>query len=158
MRVTRITAHMVGLQERMKGPRYERYQQTKLANVIFTQAHANCKLQANKRTRSKLQSCYQRQATSHHRGHVNGLEAARTTLQTAGFTVIAGFISPSHAAYVDPKCKALKTFAFTAADRLDFVRQACAGSDWLEAAGWECSSSRSGWPDYPVGKKSIHLL
>jgi hypothetical protein len=84
-----------------------------------------------------------------HNGHLDLFNRAKRCLENEhNFAVVGGFISPSHDLYVGPKCKAHKTFHFSAHDRLKLTRLACQDSDWLECASWE-SEQEGYWPDFP---------
>ena len=88
-----------------------------------------------------------------HRGHVDALRRARRCLETqGGYTVIGGFVSPSHDSYVQTKVSG-KDHAKAAA-RLALLEALIADEEdltpWVSAAAWESSPKRSGWPDYPV--------
>ncbi len=84
-----------------------------------------------------------------HNGHLDILERARRTVENQhGFTVLGGFISPSHELYVRGKCERQAQFYFPTTIRVKLAQLACRDSDWIECGTWE--SSREGyWPDFP---------
>ena len=90
-----------------------------------------------------------------HNGHLDMFYRAKRCLESEhNFAVVGGFVSPSHDLYVGPKCEALKTFHFSANERLKLTQLACEESDWLECASWE-SEQEGYWPDFP---EVLHAL
>ncbi len=69
-----------------------------------------------------------------HSGHLEMMEIARRSLEARGRTVIGGYLSPSHATYVDPKCG---SETLSSSHRLMLCQEAVKESDWLMACGWE---------------------
>lgn len=69
-----------------------------------------------------------------HSGHLEMMEIARRSLEARGRTVIGGYLSPSHATYVDPKCG---SETLSSSHRLMLCQEAVKDSDWLMACGWE---------------------
>ena len=91
-----------------------------------------------------------------HLGHVDMLVRARRCLeQEHGFSVLAGYISPSHEGYVRPKCEHFKQQYLESDVRLECVRRAVQDSDWLECGAWEAAPAHSSWPDFPVVVKAL---
>eukprot|EP01043_Picozoa_sp_COSAG02_P020129 COSAG02_NODE_985_length_15457_cov_108.738247_17_plen_303_part_00 len=91
-----------------------------------------------------------------HLGHVDMFARARRCLeQEHGFSVLAGYISPSHEGYVRPKCEHFQQNYLESNVRLECVRQAVQGSDWLECGAWEAAPARAHWPDFPVVVKAL---
>lgn len=91
-----------------------------------------------------------------HLGHVDMFARARRCLERDhGFSVLAGYISPSHEGYVRPKCEHFKQTYLESDKRLECVRRAVQGSDWLECAAWEAAPARGHWPDFPVVIKAL---
>ena len=69
-----------------------------------------------------------------HQGHVSMMEAARKCLEESGYTVLGGFVSPSHDAYVHTKDNMLLLHAQR---RVHLCQLALRGVDWLEVDPWE---------------------
>lgn len=91
-----------------------------------------------------------------HLGHLDMFVRARRCLeQEHGFSVLAGYISPSHEGYVRPKCEHFKQHYLESDVRLECVRRAVQDSDWLECGAWEAAPARSSWPDFPVVVKAL---
>jgi hypothetical protein len=91
-----------------------------------------------------------------HLGHVDMFARARRCLeQEHGFSVLAGYISPSHEGYVRPKCEHFKQNYLESNVRLECVRRAVQDSDWLECGAWEAAPARAQWPDFPVVVKAL---
>jgi nicotinic acid mononucleotide adenylyltransferase len=89
-----------------------------------------------------------------HLGHIEQLERARATLQSRGLAVLAGFLSPSHDAYVRPKMASLLPPGSTlemqfapCLDRVHMVRIATSSSDWLDVSTWE--AEQDSFVDFP---------
>lgn len=80
-----------------------------------------------------------------HNGHINVFEEAREAVERKGYTVIAGFLSPSHDQYVRNKMKSfykdipLGCVYASSNFRIQLVKDACSHSDWLDCASWEAS-------------------
>ena len=85
-----------------------------------------------------------------HRGHIEMLEVARRALadQLPDCPVVAGFISPSHDLYVEPKCRRYGSHFWSATHRAAMVDLAIADSDWLDCGRWETAQTDY-WPDFP---------
>jgi len=67
-----------------------------------------------------------------------------------GYEVLAGWLSPSHASYVDEKMHALQDISLPAP-----VRVACAlaytrDSELWDVGTWEIDPARRTWPDFPI--------
>ena len=77
------------------------------------------------------------------------MECARRKLASLGYTVLGGFLSPSHDLYVGPKMRHAKARAFTAAQRLELVELAVCDAPWLAASPWESTCVAGRWPDFP---------
>ena len=90
-----------------------------------------------------------------HNGHLDILERARRFIEAQhSFKVLGGYISPSHALYVEGKCKWNGQVYFPTKDRVGLTQLACEGSNWIDCATWE--SSRTGyWPDFPEVLKDL---
>lgn len=69
-----------------------------------------------------------------HRAHLEMLTLARQALEARGATVLGGYLSPSHDAYVALKCGSR---TLDARHRLRLCEEAVRGSDWLMVDGWE---------------------
>lgn len=95
-----------------------------------------------------------------HSGHVGIMAATQAALEAAGWWVVAGFLSPSHDDYVQHKMARagagleLREVFAPAKHRLALVDLACASTDWLAAAGWECG--QPGFVDFPSVSASLH--
>lgn len=91
-----------------------------------------------------------------HLGHVDMFARARRCLeQEHGYSVLAGYISPSHEGYVRPKCEHFRQRYLDSDVRLECVRRAVHDSEWLECGAWEAAPARGSWPDYPVVVKAL---
>jgi predicted NAD-dependent protein-ADP-ribosyltransferase YbiA (DUF1768 family) len=84
-----------------------------------------------------------------HHGHLAMFTHAKKVLERDhGFTVLGGFLSPSHDLYVGPKCRAKGQTHALIHERVNMCRIAVQNHPWIEVGLWE--SSRVGyWPDYP---------
>ncbi len=69
-----------------------------------------------------------------HRGHIESMDIARQELESRGYFVAGGYMSPSHDSYVSQK---LGDQALPALQRLELCHLATTDSDWLMASGWE---------------------
>lgn len=69
-----------------------------------------------------------------HAGHIEMMERARAAVEGAGFTVIGGYLSPGHDAYLQAKCGPMAT---PAQERLRQCASATGTSDWLSVDPWE---------------------
>lgn len=69
-----------------------------------------------------------------HPGHIEMMEQARQQLEQRGFTVLGGYLSPSHDEYLQLKCG---DDALPAFHRLYLCEQAVKQSDWLMVDPWE---------------------
>lgn len=65
------------------------------------------------------------------------MNRARARLEKADYDVLAGWLSPSHDLYVEPKCLRFKSQFYPADRRLKWTRWALRDSEWLNGAGWE---------------------
>ncbi len=74
-----------------------------------------------------------------HAGHLEMMERARTAVERAGFSVVGGYLSPGHDAYLRAKCGPL---SIPAQERLQQCAVAVAGSDWLSVDPWESMHRR----------------
>ena len=98
-----------------------------------------------------------------HLGHLAIMATARERLQQEGYTVVGGYLSPSHDLYLQGKRAASGggTVVLPPHHRLQLVDMLAAAdadaaaappappsSAWLCAAAWECSAVGD-WPDYP---------
>ncbi|PNG50391.1 MULTISPECIES: hypothetical protein [unclassified Variovorax] len=70
-----------------------------------------------------------------HEGHIALMERARTHAQELGYTVVGGYMSPSHDAYVSVKNGG--TAALHAEQRIALAEEAVRHSDWLSICPWE---------------------
>lgn len=68
-----------------------------------------------------------------HPGHIAMMESARREVESRGFFVAGGFITPDHDQYVQSKCG---SEAIPAPYRIDLVSAATATSDWLDVDPW----------------------
>ncbi|KAI9027014.1 hypothetical protein DFJ74DRAFT_704437 [Hyaloraphidium curvatum] len=74
------------------------------------------------------------------RAHVLVLAEARRHLESLGYEVVRGYLSPSHDAYVASKARALKTNAADAAQRAEMCRIAVRDlgqGEWIRVSEWE---------------------
>jgi len=76
------------------------------------------------------------------------LRQAKERLESAGYEVVAGYMSPSHDLYVGPKARSLSTKFFPADVRLRIGKSLVDGDDVLELGAWE-AQAKGRWPDYP---------
>ena len=93
-----------------------------------------------------------------HEGHITAMNIARERLQEEGFQVVAGYLSPSHRSYVEPKMRAKGggELYLSTSLRLECVQAAVAESEWLNCAAWESDESlHSHWPDYPLVVRAL---
>lgn len=74
-----------------------------------------------------------------HAGHLAMMEHAREAAEAAGYTVLGGYLSPGHDAYLRMKCGA---GAVPASVRLRECSEAVASSDWLSVDPWEALHRR----------------
>jgi nicotinic acid mononucleotide adenylyltransferase len=74
-----------------------------------------------------------------HAGHLEMMERARRTAESAGYDVLGGYLSPGHDAYIELKCGPL---AIPASVRLGMCAEAIAGSPWLRVDPWEALHRR----------------
>jgi Icc-related predicted phosphoesterase/nicotinic acid mononucleotide adenylyltransferase len=99
-----------------------------------------------------------------HSGHLQNMELAKAAMESRGFLVLGGFLSPSSDLYVSSKMRSkhskllastrqsmaspsLHTFSSSAAHRLRMTQLACVPSDWLAEASWE--ANQSSFHDFP---------
>eukprot|EP00760_Papus_ankaliazontas_P002607 PhM_4_TR1117/c0_g1_i1/m.25725/K06210/NMNAT; nicotinamide mononucleotide adenylyltransferase len=92
-----------------------------------------------------------------HRGHVEMLERTARSIATnvPSVRVIAGFVSPSHMKYVQPKSQRLRTIYFPSEARVDLCSRMLAEHQLLRCGTWESHSSHNHWPDFPVVARSL---
>lgn len=84
-----------------------------------------------------------------HRGHIAMLTHAKLALERHhGFTVVAGYVSPSHDRYVGPKMRAGGQAFVNAEERVAMCTLAVKEIDWLHVGTWE-ARQLGRWPDYP---------
>ncbi|MBS2035880.1 NAD(+) synthase [bacterium] len=69
-----------------------------------------------------------------HPGHLALMEHARRALESSGYAVLGGYLSPSHDEYVMGKCG---PGVPPAQHRAHLCQQAVSGSDWLMVDEWE---------------------
>lgn len=69
-----------------------------------------------------------------HSGHITMMDDARRAVEEKGFSVLGGYISPSHDEYVLEKCG---MDAPKAAHRVALCQEAVKDSDWLMVDSWE---------------------
>jgi len=84
-----------------------------------------------------------------HRGHSMLLAAARTALEDRGWTVLGGYLSPSHDFYVGPKAAAHGAPHAHAVHRVALAELVAADHPWIAVAKWE-ARQEGRWPDFPV--------
>ncbi len=70
-----------------------------------------------------------------HEGHLDMMERARRRAEQAGWTVVAGYLSPSHDQYVGVKRGGQA--ALHAEHRIALLEEALQDSDWLSVCPWE---------------------
>lgn len=92
-----------------------------------------------------------------HQGHRHMMDLARQRLTEEGYSVLGGWLSPSHRQYVDGKSRAYGVEAFETEDRVELTRLACASSDWLDVGLYECDERHAHWPDFPSVLKAASL-
>lgn len=68
-----------------------------------------------------------------HAGHLAMMESAKATLEHRGIGVAGGFIAPDHDTYIRFKCG---NEAIPGYERVELVREAIRGSEWLEVDPW----------------------
>jgi len=84
-----------------------------------------------------------------HRGHTAMVTQAKFSLERHhGFTVVAGYVSPSHDSYVGPKMRLGGQTFVNAEERVAMCRLAVKEIEWLQVGTWE-ARQLGGWPDYP---------
>ena len=69
-----------------------------------------------------------------HRGHIQIMSMAKTECEWAGYSVIGGFISPSHRNYL--VFKGGHDY-YSDTDRIEMARLATLDSDWIDVSTWE---------------------
>lgn len=69
-----------------------------------------------------------------HAGHVEMMDRARAALERLGRTVVGGYLSPGHDAYVGPK---VGDGALSTSERISLMDRELESSDWLMTASWE---------------------
>ena len=84
-----------------------------------------------------------------HRGHVALLATARAALESKGWAVLGGFLSPSHDLYVGPKAAGQGSPHASAAHRVALAELVAADHPWIAVAKWEARQVER-WPDFPV--------
>jgi Icc-related predicted phosphoesterase/nicotinic acid mononucleotide adenylyltransferase len=93
-----------------------------------------------------------------HKGHLQNMELAKLSLESQGFVVLGGFLSPSSDAYVSGKMNSLhrqqlarakaggnpleaissiETLSCSATHRLKMTQLGCGESEWLSESAWE---------------------
>ena len=90
-----------------------------------------------------------------HKGHVQMMSSARLVLQDANYTVLGGYLSPSHDSYVAGKSRG-KAYV-CAAHRAEMVRVAIRDHPWLRVGLWEARQVGR-WPDYPEVARSLQTV
>jgi hypothetical protein len=86
-----------------------------------------------------------------HKGHVHMMNRAKTSLENQGWTVWAGFVSPSHELYLQSKQLRGRLGPLDVASaehRLAMAELAIKEHPWLKVGRWETTVSGY-WPDYP---------
>ena len=97
-----------------------------------------------------------------HVGHFFVLRSARAALESRGYIVLGGFLSPSNDLYVGPKCKSLATRHFPGESRASLIDLVTSvdtdAGQWLQTGRWEMRQTDC-WPDFPevVGALSATL-
>ncbi len=84
-----------------------------------------------------------------HLGHVQIMEKAKITLETYGWNVVGGYMSPSHDYYVGPKAMMFKTPFANAEHRVKMAELATDEYEWLAVGKWE-ARNKINWPDFPI--------
>jgi hypothetical protein len=74
-----------------------------------------------------------------HPGHIAMMERAKVAAEAAGFTVLGGYLSPGHDAYIESKCGEA---AIPASLRLLACARAAAETSWLSVDPWEALHRR----------------
>jgi len=96
-----------------------------------------------------------------HRGHVDMQVRARRALETQGYAVLHGWVSPSHDLYVGPKARSKHTFFANAAHRVAMVDRATSHLPWCSVGTWE-AREEGHWPDFPevirALQETIHAI
>ncbi len=70
-----------------------------------------------------------------HDGHIAMMEAAAKAVENQGWTVVGGFLSPSHDAYVSQKAQGQA--ACHAMRRWGMIEDALSGHPWIRGESWE---------------------
>jgi len=83
-----------------------------------------------------------------HQGHLQMLHQAKARLEAEGFAVLAGWMSPSHDGYVQPKAKSLGTPGLSSDFRLAIAEQVVAADEFVAVGAWE-AKYKGRWPDFP---------
>ncbi|OGO86844.1 MAG: hypothetical protein A2Y24_00020 [Clostridiales bacterium GWE2_32_10] len=68
-----------------------------------------------------------------HNGHLHMMEAAKETLEEKGYSVVGGYISPSHESYVVTK----PYYILNEYERLELCKNSIRDSNWLMVDPWE---------------------
>eukprot|EP00466_Bigelowiella_natans_P003033 jgi/Bigna1/86722/estExt_fgenesh1_pg.C_130064 len=92
-----------------------------------------------------------------HIGHVDMLVRAKVAMEKNGYTVLGGWLSPSHDSYVSGKLHG--QFYAEAKHRAQCVKLLLEEDfAWIKVSTWECSVEGR-WPDYPevVGAAEANL-
>jgi nicotinic acid mononucleotide adenylyltransferase len=70
-----------------------------------------------------------------HQGHIDMLELAKSYLSDLGYSVVGGYLSPSHDSYVLGKYN--KSIKLTIEERIASCEQAVNDSSWISVCPWE---------------------
>lgn len=84
-----------------------------------------------------------------HKGHVHMLEQAKAHLETQGWTVCKGLISPSHDHYLMGTGKPF----LSSSVRLELINLATEHHPWIASASWE--ARQNGFVDFPSVVKAL---
>jgi len=79
--------------------------------------------------------------------HIEIFERAKSYFEELGHNVVAGYISPSHDAYVTSKMNHSGYSSISGIHRLEMLRLSLSGSNWIEATSWELN--QQGFVDFP---------
>ena len=82
-----------------------------------------------------------------HKTHTLVLDLAQATLESQGWNVLGGYISPSHDMYVGPKSRKKKTPFVNATHRVNMIEIAVQNTPW-QVGKWEARCD--GFRDFPV--------
>lgn len=84
------------------------------------------------------------------------MQTAKSRLEDVGYTVVGGFVSPSHDSYVRGKCRRKGIPFEPATSRCALADAAVNDVPWLSVGKWESDADlHSSWPDFPVVTEAL---